>query len=896
VKNSLIGSNFNDMSDKDKVAYLLEQIKLDPLTGIYNKHSFLEGVENLLNDNPDRDYDLVCLSIVTYGLLLERYGQKKCDISVKNITNMVKGVIPKDSILGKVDEHQLAFLVPSKPYNDHVRDANLCQQMAGEASISGIAVKCGIYQHVDHSLSPEVMLHNAEMAVESIHATYGVNVCAYDTAIREKVSKEQFITENMAAAIRKKQFIVYYQPKFSIKGEKINGAEALVRWIHPEAGFMNPGEFIPIFEHNGFIQELDKYMLKAVCTDIRGWLDRGMKVVPISVNVSQTNFDNRNLAKAICEIVDANEVPRDLIHFEITESTNATDFEKKLNIIKELKEAGFKIELDDFGSGYSSLSTLCDIPIDIVKLDMSLVKRMFEKKHSAVLSGALFTARELGLNVVAEGIETKEQVEEIKFRANYFNDFSIQGFYYSKPVPKIQFEKYLWEKEEDSNEYTYEENVQSSTYNRNENDSAIEMYDSEIQTQKYRALMEVPGTVTYEYEPLSDRMILEIQQENGVVIRRSSDKYLESLPLKHWIFDDDVQGYIEAIRDVIKLGDSRFVQARAITRNGGYQTYRYHFAPIKNDSGAVIRVVGRAEISEIQERRHNDIATITATFRYKNDSSQKFAYVSENAVKMLGFKDEDEFRKFYNNSFINFVYEEDRQRVIREISHQAKEDYVDYCEYRVKKANGDLIWIYDKGTIIVDENGVEYFYVTIMDLDEYKSREIHKQRTHDKMNIKYKSESRQDKVTGLDNKDYSLKLIQKYLDSKDRGTFFLVDIDGFKQINDLRGHLVGDKVLSDFAELLKKAFRDGDILGRYGGDEFLCYMPGICKKNVAERKALDMLNRASKVKVNENESLSISVGIVIEVLKAKDVNDLVDMAEKALNDTRKKGVGNYSFY
>lgn len=885
------------VSAKEKFENINDKFKYDPITGAYNKVVFKDYIERKLADNPDVDYDLVCVVVVAYHLLLDRYGKDRCDKMTQNICGMLRQVLPKDSVIGLIDDSQIAFLMPTQSFAEHVQAAEGCQKLATNTSIVGANVKCGVYQHVDHSLSAEKICHNAIMAADTIKNQYGVSVATYNTSIRERISREQFILENMTEAIKLRQFIVYYQPKIRLRDENINGAEALVRWIHPEAGFMNPGEFISIFEHNGFIQELDKYMLEAVCRDLRGWIDGGMEVVPVSINISQSDFDNSEMAEAALAIVDSYNIPHELIHFEITESVNASDTEKKIYNVTKLQEYGFKIELDDFGSGYSSMSSLCDMPIDTVKLDMSLVQKMFEKRHSAVLSGALFTARELALKVVAEGIETKEQVEEMKFRGANIKDLSIQGYYYSKPLPKIQFEKYLWPKEDEvqEEEYDSEDSVQSKLYSRSELAGASGEYENDIQIQKYKTLMEMPGTVIYEYDPLTDKMSMEVQRDKDQVLRRVAENYLETLPSRHWVYDEDLSVYMETIRNVASFGQAKTITARAITQNGGYERCRYHFAPIKNDSGTVIRVVGRAEIVGNEEDSEGT-NIVTGTFRYRNDVSQKFGYVSESVIRMLGYLSEEDFRLAYRDSFINFVYEEDRARVIREINDQIKDDYIDYCEYRVKKADGSLMWVYDKGTLIRDEFGNEFFYVSITDLDEYKSRENHKQREKEKVTMKYKSESRQDKMTGLDNRDYSMKLIQKYIDSQDHGTFFMIDIDDFKQINDTRGHVFGDRVLCEFADALKTAFRDGDVIGRYGGDEFICYMSGVNKRSVAERKAVDLINKASNLSVGDIDKISVSIGIVTDVLNAKDINDLIDMADKALNDTKKRDADKYCFY
>lgn len=887
--------------DNEELLALIEKIKYDPITGIYDKYVFLDYMERLLETDKTTDYDIVCLSVEGYNLLLDRYGREKCYSMMRNIATRLTEVLPPDTLIGKIEEAQIAFITKTQPAAVHEASMSACEKLFTSRYISGVSVKVGVYQHIDRKLTPQVICHNALMAAEHIRDKYDAKVGFYDTSLREQLSRERFIIDNMQEALRLHQFIVYYQPKFSVKEEKINGAEALVRWIHPEAGFMNPGDFISIFEHNGFIQELDKYMLEEVCIDIKKWIEDGMKIVPVSINVSQANFDNENLAEDFAEIVDKYDVPHKYIHFEITESVNAKDIEKKIYTLQKIRDKGFSIELDDFGSGYSSMSALCDIPIDYLKLDMSLVQRMFEKKHSAVLSGALFTARELSLNVVAEGIETKEQVEEIKFRGSYIKNLSIQGYYFSKPLPKLQFEHYLMPQDEtgDSEDISLvDSEINKSVIIKRADSSNVTnaLYDEEIQNKKYRALMEVPGNVIYEYNPRSDIMSLEVQMYDGAISRRSTEKYLERLPDKHWIHENDITTYIEAIRLVANYGEPRSVYAKALTKEGGYRNCKYNFAPMKDEKGEVIRVVGRAEIIDEDVDIYGNNKEVSGTFRCGVDEAHEFKYVSESLVKMLGFDDEMEFRRFYNNTANDFIYEDDREQVLAGSKDEITSSFVNYSEYRVRKKDASIMWVFAKTTVVGDEYGNEYFYVSVTDYDEYKEDNGSRDRSEDAIKLNYKSELRLDKMTGLDNRDYSLRLIKKYLDSEDIGTFFMVDVDDFKAINETRGHVVGDRILCQVADAIHQAFRDGDVIGRFGGDEFVCYMPGVNKKNVAMKKAETIIGKAKYIEVSDTERVNVSIGVVSDISRAANIEDLVDMANKALNDTRKKGKGKYAFY
>jgi len=882
-----------------ETSVFINNVKFDSVTGALNKEMFIEKMTRAFRKNPDKEYDVVCFDIEGYRMLIDRYGEKRCGAMKKNVYETISSTLTDEYYLGKLSESQFVLVGPSKPMEVHEREMLNGLKCTKRNSISGVIVNCGVYQNVDKSLDAETILHNAIMAAESIHNRYGVYCARYDEALRERASKERFFLDNMKTALDEKQFHVFYQPKFLISNNTVSGAEALVRWIHPEKGFMNPGEFIPTFEHNGFIQELDKYMLEEVCSDLREWIDEGKKPVPISVNVSQANFDKMLISDEFEEIVDKYGIDHQYVHFEITESLNASDTKRMNYSVNRFREKGFSVELDDFGSGYSSLTTLSELPVDVVKLDMGLIQRMFEKKHSAVLSGALFTARELTLKVVAEGVETAEQLQELKWRGSHIKELSVQGFYFSKPLPKEEFKKYLLDADAVENDYSSYviKNADSLPENEHtEEGGENASYTAEYKKKKYKALMEIPGTVMYEYNPYTDEMSVEIFEENGKSRKRSAGDYFNNARDKHWIHASYVDSYLDTIRMVYTYGRAKSVMARALMEDGDYRMCKYYFAPIKDDQDNVTRVVGRGEI--VDYARDTDIFQniTTGTFRYSVEYKQEFDYISESLLDLLGFESEEAFRKFYSNSFIDFVYEEDRERVLAEIDDQIRGSNIDYCEYRVIKADGSILWVYDRGTLVIDEFGGKWFYVTIADLDDYKAKQLRKQREHDRLVSKFSSDEKQDKLTRLDTLDYALHLIDDYVQKKDTGIFFLFDIDNLTAINERRGHITGDQIIIDFADILRSTFREGDIVGRYGGDIFVAYMPEVGSRDIAKKKASLVLDRALQIKSDGVIPLSVSVAMVDDASIASSSKELITMAQDVLRKIKKNGKSGIGFY
>ena len=258
----------------------------------------------------------------------------------------------------------------------------------------------------------------------------------------EKLVEEQkwldLVQEKQQEALEKEEFLVYYQPKYDPNTNQLRGAEALIRWQSPELGFVSPGRFIPIFEKNGFITKIDHYMLEHVAKDQKAWLDQGFACVPVSVNVSRAHFVESDLAEQIRDIVDAVGTPHKYIELELTESAFFDDKKALIATIMKLKEYGFSVSMDDFGSGYSSLNSLKDIPLDVLKLDAEFFRGdMKDKRGEIVVSEAIRLAKSLDMRTVAEGVEVKEQVD---FLAKQGCDM-IQGFFYDKPMPKEEFEK-----------------------------------------------------------------------------------------------------------------------------------------------------------------------------------------------------------------------------------------------------------------------------------------------------------------------------------------------------------------------------------------------------------------------------------------------------------------------
>ena len=290
------------------------------------------------------------------------------------------------------------------------------------------------YKNVDL----DTAYNNASAARMSLEDSGDSGVAFFDEKLREEQEWLDRVQERQQRALDNEEFMVYYQPKYDPKTDQIRGAEALIRWNSPEFGIVPPGRFIPIFEKNGFITTIDHYMIRHVAEDQKRWLDMGYHCVPVSVNVSRAHFVENDLADQIKEMVDKTGTPHELIEIELTESAFFDDKKAMINTINRLKSFGFAVSMDDFGSGYSSLNSLKDMPLDVLKLDAEFFRGESEDgRGEIVVSEAIHLGKLLNMKIVAEGVEVKEQVD---FLANEDCDM-IQGYYYAKPMPAEEFEE-----------------------------------------------------------------------------------------------------------------------------------------------------------------------------------------------------------------------------------------------------------------------------------------------------------------------------------------------------------------------------------------------------------------------------------------------------------------------
>ncbi len=425
---------FSLIRDRKRVNRL---VMIDPVTGGYNKDYFLMKASKEVARGRKK-CAVLQFRLEKYRNYCTAYGMKQGENLLEEINTELVAMLLRKEISAHLEKSDFALLLFYQNEETlNIRVKNMMNILRERRNSQHLTFSAGVCPVLSKGDDVSVILNNAGLAVPRTLKSQD-EIVWFNDSMKEEQVWERRIEDDMDKAIENHEFQVYLQPKYSTKAEVLSAAEALVRWIHPVLGFISPGKFIPIFEKNGFILQLDDYMLTEISKLQAEWISQGKKLVPISVNVSRAHFAKENLAEHICSIVDKFNVPHEYIELELTESAFFDDKAVLLTTVSKLKSYGFKVSMDDFGAGYSSLNSLKELPLDIIKLDAEFFRSVDDINRSNLIVGETISlAKKLGMQIVAEGIETREQVD---FLAQQNCDL-IQGFYFSKPLPVDEFIK-----------------------------------------------------------------------------------------------------------------------------------------------------------------------------------------------------------------------------------------------------------------------------------------------------------------------------------------------------------------------------------------------------------------------------------------------------------------------
>jgi len=415
----------------------------DVLTGGYNRRGFLRITERLLNKVPDRTkYAVLFFNVKNFKAVNELFGVESGDVVLQNIFRTLTHSKLSPVITARVESDHFVCLVENKNLDFEELTSVCDNKFVKDGKCMNLIIRCGIFYVEEKPMKISGMIDRAKLAKRYITDEYVQPYMVYDHSMQVAYIDKAKLAGELQEGIAKEQFKVYYQPVIDTKTGKIASAEALIRWIHPDKGFISPALFIPALEENGHISELDFYVLKKVWQFINDRCENNKFVVPISVNLSWMDFyDEIMMEKILKEMDRFRENGREhMARFEITETSYAAIRENRSGILESLRIKNAKILLDDFGSGFSSFGMLQDYDFDILKIDMSFIRKIGENpKTKSIVHSIIGMAHEIGIKTVAEGVETEEQVSFLRQSGCDY----IQGYYYSKPLPEEEFVEFL---------------------------------------------------------------------------------------------------------------------------------------------------------------------------------------------------------------------------------------------------------------------------------------------------------------------------------------------------------------------------------------------------------------------------------------------------------------------
>lgn len=710
---------------------------VDELTGCANKKGFYAKAEQILRQNPNLSFGIYYSDINNLSYVNNTYGYEVGNQLLKFWSQCLQNMLSENEILGRISGDYFATLLQINDADRKDEIVNEHKQIIKKVRDFfksfdphfHVEIFCGIYLVMPgdfEDLSIGRMLNKASIAHKNAKRKGNV-VAYYNEEQWEKRSRQIEICQHLSASIANGEIKAWLQPQYDSTNGRLIGAEILCRWFSSFLGTISPAEFIPALENSSQIYELDSYIWEQACQYMRKWMDSGQKnIVPLSVNLSRRDILEEDLESKLLGLLNKYRLTPQMLHLEITESAYMDESEKLIKAVERLQALGFMIEMDDFGSGYSSLNMLKEVPVDILKMDLRfLAENDHSKKGGNIISSIIRMAQSMNLLVIAEGVETEEQ----NIALRNMGCSMMQGYYFARPMPLDQFEALLQTQETgkmhgkvvDTNlTYLYdimEANSRSSyIFNHYIGSSAIIEYDGKhIETMS-----------------LNDEFLAALGDHTGICRSYMKDTLM--------IFrDTDRPKALEAIRKAVQTGRASCELYIPLTEQWVRLTYRhvvkghsadYLFCEAANTTEEHILT---AQLNNLSEEVNTQIDMLpTGAFRYEATGAQEFAFISNGMLALLKYPTVEAFQNKFHNNFPEMIYKEDRERVLREINEQITENgNLDYCEYRVETGDGKLKWVYDHGHLVEDANHKLWYYVVIGDLEQVRKGRREKKHTEE---------------------------------------------------------------------------------------------------------------------------------------------------------------------
>ena len=872
-----------DIDNKKQLDLLSEtthHIGYDRLTGLPSKAAFYQKARELLLTNSGLQYYIILIDIERFKLVNDLFGMLKGDELLRYLANLLddRFISCNNTAYCHMEADLFAVCCPFSEELLQEFMAFVTEKLKAYPLVFNLIPNFGVYKVIEAELPINLMCDRALLALRTIKDSCIKNHAFYENKLRATLLQKQEITGQMEKALKEGQFEIYLQPKVHLVTNEIVGVEALARWNHPTKGFLSPAEFIPIFEQNGFITKLDAYIWEESCFLLRKWLDAGYPLLPISVNVSRLDLFDPSLFQTITGLVEKYKLDPHLLNLEITETACMIRPEELKVITKKLRDYGFSIHMDDFGSGYSALNMLQDIAVDTLKLDLGFLSG-FEKsgRSRSILSSVIRMTKWLNLPVIVEGVETEEQ-------ANFLRGIGCtvaQGYYFSEPLPVDKFESTLRD-----NPLPKKQNNETGELGKTRLDE-VWMPDSTF-NMIFDSLPDAAGI--YEFTDNNIELLRANDAYYNLINANRESLYWAGTHLLDYIPDEDKNILLAMIteareknkaegtyRRLLPDGTTLWLNAR-IHLLAGNEQRALCYALIKDVTPIKELESELAENTEAQNKdRYRLLAEHTTVMTYEYDCDS--GTITHNYQNPAGKMRETSITNYLLNAKkVSSIHPDDLPSFLNLLKAKVLNSRETNVDFRADFFGTGYHWYRNYSVGIPNESGRIYRIIgKLMDIQNEKEtlEQIYK-----KIDL--------DQLTGIFTKAAAQKKMQSLLTNSAKEDFhalLMIDLDNFKEVNDQFGHLFGDEVLQKTSSLLRRTFGDESIIGRFGGDEFTVMLP-----NSTEELTKESLNSFyQQLGLEQDIPIKCSTGFAISDSSSRDYMCLLAQADSAMYSAKKGG-------